>query len=125
MSNKSFHLGDILSVTTGRLVSLKHIEGVYNILNFMTGESLYTHQLIIASPMMREPIFEQHPWLRNIKVAKDFEFADDKHVYSWLEDMVDAWGEYHELQSREELWNNHDVISDMIKIMNGEYRPND
>ena len=40
-----FHISDILSITTGRLVSNRHIEGIYAILNHMTGDNLFTHQL--------------------------------------------------------------------------------
>lgn len=40
-----FHIGDVLSITTGILVSRDLIGGVYKILNWMTGEELYTHQL--------------------------------------------------------------------------------
>jgi hypothetical protein len=54
---KSFHISDVLSATTGRLVSSRHMEGVYDILNFVTGDNLYTHQLPRA---MREC----EPWLR-------------------------------------------------------------
>ena len=42
---KDFHVGDVLSITTGRLLSPSGIGGVYEILNWMTGESLFTHQL--------------------------------------------------------------------------------
>lgn len=46
MTTKTFHLGDILTITTGRLVSPRHMEGVYDILNWMTGEDLLvTHQI--------------------------------------------------------------------------------
>lgn len=45
MTTKTFHIGDILSVTTSRLVSPSHIDGVYSILNWMTCDNLYTHQL--------------------------------------------------------------------------------
>jgi hypothetical protein len=54
---KLFHISDVLSVTTGRLVSSRHIEGVYDILNFLTGDNLYTHQLPRAMD-------ECEPWLR-------------------------------------------------------------
>lgn len=54
---KNFHISDILSVTTGRLVSNRHIEGVYDILNFLTGDNLFTHQLPRASR-------ECEPWLK-------------------------------------------------------------
>ena len=55
---KSFHISDVLSVTTGKLVSSRHMDGIYDILNFLTGDSLYTHQLPRA---MREC----EPWLRS------------------------------------------------------------
>ena len=54
---KQFHISDVLSVTTGRLVSSRHIDGIYEILNFLTGDELFTHQLPRA---MREC----EPWLR-------------------------------------------------------------
>jgi len=54
---KSFHISDVLSVTTGRLVSCRHMEGIYDILNFLTGDNLFTHQLPRAGR-------ECEPWLR-------------------------------------------------------------
>ncbi len=55
---KLFHISDVLSVTTGRLVSSRHMDGIYEILNFLTGDKLFTHQLPRA---MREC----EPWLRS------------------------------------------------------------
>ena len=54
---KSFHISDVLSVTTGRLVSTRHMDGVYAVLNFLTGDDLFTHQL----PRTMD---ECKPWLR-------------------------------------------------------------
>jgi len=45
MATKDFHISDILSITDGRLVSTRHMDGIYEILNFMTGDNLFTHQL--------------------------------------------------------------------------------
>lgn len=66
---KLFHISDILSITTGRLVSNRHIEGVYDILNFLTGDNLFTHQLPRASR-------ECEPWLRTQFPQL---FADSEH----------------------------------------------
>lgn len=52
-----FHISDVLSVTTGLLVGSRHIDGVYEILNFLTGDSVYTHQI----PRVMK---ECDPWLR-------------------------------------------------------------
>lgn len=55
---KNFHISDVLSITTRRLVSSRHMDGVYDILNFLTGDNLYTHQLPRA-------VRECEPWLRS------------------------------------------------------------
>lgn len=58
---REFHIGDILSITTGILLSLDHIGGVYKILNWMTGDSLMTHQLPRASRECEAFLISQHP----------------------------------------------------------------
>lgn len=67
--NREFHLGDVLSITTGRLVSPRHVDGIYDILNFMTGESLYTHQLGRAMQACRPSLLNQHPALAEVDVS--------------------------------------------------------
>lgn len=42
---KSFPLGTVLSITTGYMLAPNGISGVYEILNHMTGDSIYTHQI--------------------------------------------------------------------------------
>jgi len=54
---KQFHISDVLTVTTGKLVSSRHIDGVYELLNFLTGDNLFTHQLPRAAR-------ECEPWMR-------------------------------------------------------------
>lgn len=66
MSAKPFNLSDVLSITTGRLVSFRHMEGVYDILNHMTGDKIYTHQLGRAIEACRPSILADHPWLAEI-----------------------------------------------------------
>lgn len=56
-----FHISDVLSVTTGYLVSTRHIQGVYDILNHMTGENLFTHMLPAASDLCQPRLREQFP----------------------------------------------------------------
>lgn len=60
---KHFHIGDLLSVTTGYLVSPTGIGGVYEILNYMTDDNLFTHALPRAAEACRGPLLAQHPQL--------------------------------------------------------------
>ena len=67
MKSKLFHLGDVLSITDGRLMSLRHMDGIYDILNFMTGDSLYTHQLPRVMAECRPHLLKQHPQLEGLQ----------------------------------------------------------
>lgn len=88
--NKQFHLGDVLTITTGNLVSPRHIQGVYEILNFMTGDNLYTHQLPRARRECRGPLLEQFPQLAEV----DASGVDQNNWRDWLAEQVDKYGEY-------------------------------
>jgi hypothetical protein len=85
-----FDLGDILSITTGRLVSLSGIAGVYDILNYMTGESLFTHQLPRVCDEARPVILAMHPQLAEIDA--EAEITPD-NCNAWLAEQKAIYGE--------------------------------
>lgn len=62
-----FKLEEVLSAVKG--VLLCPIDKVYEVLNFLTGENLYTDQLPRAGRECAEPVFMQHPWLKEIDVS--------------------------------------------------------
>ena len=88
---KDFHIGDILSVTTGRLVSQNHIGGVYEILNWMTGESLFTHQLPRVSREAEPVLLAMHPQLAEAQAEAEA-VTPDNHAH-FLAKMVERYGE--------------------------------
>ena len=90
MKTKKFHLGDILSVTMGRLVSPRHMDGIYDILNFMTGDNLFTHQLPTASRVCKPDLLRQHPQLKNV----DASGVNKKNAEHWLAEQVGKYGKY-------------------------------
>ena len=61
MSTEQFPIGAILTVTHGKLMC--DIGQVYKILNFMTGDNLYTHQLSRVFEECKPAIMRQHPHL--------------------------------------------------------------
>ena len=105
MQTKQFHLGDVLSITTGRLVSPRHIDGVYDILNFMTGDNLFTHQLPRASDECKPYLVEQFPQLTGAEMdsaiaelgdslkTKTDKAGTEKIVADWLAKQVAKYGE--------------------------------
>lgn len=90
-ATKDFHIGDILSITTGCLVSPDHIGGVYRILDWMTGEALMTHQLPRVSRECEPILREQHPDLAQVAVPDDLE--GEAQVWAWLAAQVEIFGE--------------------------------
>lgn len=90
METKNFHIGDILTITTGRLVSPRHMEGVYDILGWMTGETLYTHQLPRVCREAQPVILAMHPQLA--AVDKDAEI-NPGNLDAWLAARVAEFGE--------------------------------
>lgn len=76
METREFHLGDVLSITTGRLVSLRGMEGIYDILNFMTGDNLFTHQLPRAMEECQPFLDGQYPEIAEKKMERDLVLLD-------------------------------------------------
>lgn len=75
---KLFHISDVLSVTTGRLVSSRHMDGIYDILNFLTGDELFTHQLPRAMDECKlwlksqfPKLFPDDPFMEGLLIALD------------------------------------------------------
>lgn len=107
---REFHLGDILSITTGLLVSPRRMEGVYDILNFLTGDNLFTHQLPRACSACKPFLFNRFPCFDSPEM--DLEVAtlrlmmetstgkaNKKHlVTGWLSNQVAKYGETFEVK---------------------------
>ncbi len=110
MKTKDFHLGDVLSITTGYLVSPEHMGGVYNILNFMTGDELFTHQLPRACEKCRPFLTKQFPQLSKVEMksatlklnrslrGKESEPERKKILNNWLAEQVAKHGEMFEVK---------------------------
>lgn len=114
---RDFHLGDILSITTGHLVSPRHVEGIYDILNFMTGESLFTHQLPRGMRECSPVLLKQHPQLSGI----DASGVNADNWKGWLGAQVKQFGEtlpVAPLASREAQYDS--PIGDLVEMLDGD-----
>ena len=89
---KQFHIGDVISVTSGRLVSKDHVGGVYNILNWMTGDNLFTHQLPRASREAEPFLKAQHP---ELGAEMPWDTIDSRETAdAYLESLYPKYGEF-------------------------------
>jgi hypothetical protein len=58
---RNFALGAVLTVAGDKLMC--DIGKVYEVLNYMTGDNLFTHQLPRAAKECRPILIKKHPWL--------------------------------------------------------------
>ena len=86
-----FHLSDVLSVTTGMLVSTRNMRGVYDILNHMVGSEVYTHNIPKAISVCCPSILRQYPELAEVSI--DVELDEDARA-EWLQKQIDKYGEF-------------------------------
>lgn len=105
--SKRFHIGDILSITTGRLLSPRGMEAVYEILDFMTDDSLFTHQLPRVSDECKPYLLQQLPdfdspemqsevrRLDEVLEAPSDQPAKEEAINKWLSEVAIRFGEYH------------------------------
>ena len=113
MDSKTFKLEEVLSAVSG--VLLCKIDKVYEVLNHLTGDSLFTHQLPRAGRVCRIPVFKQHPFLKEIDTS-------DINPENWQEKLAVIKAKY---PNEVELypiqnWTHIDPIDEAFDMMNGD-----
>ena len=114
MERKKFHLGDVLSIISGRLISPRGMDGIYDILNFLTGKNLFSDQLLRAMDECKPYLLKQCPYLDSLEMKnavanldknldKQLEGIDNKEkrrkiVVKWLDEQVKKYGEAIEVE---------------------------
>jgi hypothetical protein len=86
-----FHIGDILTITSGKLVSPDHIDGVAHLLSYMTGEQVYRHQIPRLMEEAKPVLLAQHPALVDIDVPDDLNSRE--RVMDWLSTVTEQYGD--------------------------------
>lgn len=86
---RAFHISDVLSAYSGFLVSTRYMEGIYEVLNFLTGDNLFTHQLPRAMDECKGWLEREHPLLKEI----DCSGLNPETLPAWIERIVAKYGE--------------------------------
>ncbi len=97
MPSKKFHIGDLISVTTGYLVSPNHLGGVYSVVDHLFGREHFTHQLPDASRQATPLLLRQHPWLKAITPPDGLNSKAD--VDAWLAPVIARYGKFHQVKA--------------------------
>ncbi len=91
MKGRKFHIADIISVTTDRNVAFRGFEGTCKILDYMCGQSLYTHQVPRAITECIPWLLKQFPMLS----AERAKGVTKKRHKEWLLKMETKYGQMH------------------------------
>ena len=85
---KTFPTADVLSAVTGVLVS--KIDGVYEVLSWMSGEPIWTHQLPRVSREAQTAVIAMHPTIQ--KAVDEAEQVNGDTWQNWLSVWLDRYG---------------------------------
>lgn len=88
MQTKEFATRDVLSTITGRLMG--DIGGVYEVLNWMTGDSVFTHQLPRISREAVPVVVAAHPALQ--QAIDEAEQVTQENYKEWRQTWEDRYG---------------------------------
>lgn len=80
-SEEVFHAGDIISITSGRLVSPRHIDGVYDLCGWLEQRPVWTHELPALSRKWWPELVTQFAALAAIEIPDDLDGWPAVHLF--------------------------------------------
>lgn len=99
MSKKSFHIGDILSVSTGALVSATKLDGVYELMDHVVRDTSISPREAVKQAQAF--IHRELPWTKDIAAPKVPEGlgsdARNKLSAEFVQQQADKYGAFHEI----------------------------
>jgi hypothetical protein len=117
LESKLFHIGAVLSVTHDKLLCPSGFRGIQEFLDFMTGESLYTHQLPRAARVCGPYLLFLHPELENIEVPGWVNSEDN--LRKWLDSITPIYSNYLDIEPLPEgYWQPKDPIQELEDLRN-------
>lgn len=111
MKTKKFRIDEILTYTTERLVAERHMDAVYDIANFMTGDSIFTHQLPRVARLIKAELNRQLPWTDSPEMQFETgklilmletptgKAETGKLIRGWISKQIATYGEWHEVEA--------------------------
>lgn len=88
--NKVFHIGDLLSITTSMLVSPRYMDGVYEIISYLTEGAPALDSLEAELTRCRPYVLRLYPDLADIDTV-DVAFENWR---AWLEEQAARFGQF-------------------------------
>ena len=102
MPEKTFHISDILSVTTGALLSESGMDGVQNIMSHIVGGQVISMIGMAANAEKAQQFLEESmPWLKDVNFPDLPESLNREEriaaVQNFVQAAADKYGAYHQV----------------------------
>lgn len=110
--SKNFKLGQVLTVTSG--VLLCSVDELYEILNYLTNDNLYTHQLPRAAEIAKPQLLAKFPEL-NVLIP---EINTEEQVEKYIDDLINSGLKKEYLLEPVNGWTPRDPIIELVEMMN-------
>lgn len=110
--SKNFKLGQVLTVTSGIL--LCSVDELYEVLNYLTNDNLYTHQLPRAADVAKPRLLDQYPQL-DIPIPN---MSSEEQVEKFLSALIDVGFKEEYPLEPVSGWTPRDPIVELVEMMN-------
>lgn len=100
MEHRKFHIGNVLTVVTDRMVSPEGMDGVRSLLEYMVRDPLFDFQLPNALRACRADILKQYPAMGNVDASD----INEHNLAVWLDIQSVTFGEMVEIQPLVSGW---------------------
>lgn len=90
METKAFPTADVLSAVTGIVLTERCLDPVYEVLGWMTGEKLFTHQLPRVGREAKPVVAKLHPALK--QAYEEAEQVNGDNWRQWVDTWIDRYG---------------------------------
>src|SRR5690348_146406 len=91
MKKRMFHIGDVLSVTTGYVVACRGLPAIHQLQDYMAARPLSTEDRIQYAGAIRQQLLDQFPEFTGFS---DDDIPPSELLGVWLERRAREFGEY-------------------------------
>ena len=118
-NERTFDLGTVLTVTSGRVFT--SIDNFYDILNYLSNDKIYTHQIPRVITIAKSYVLERYPQLDG--VGKDVVINNKQDVETFIGEQKSIYGDSFVLSPMTgEIYQHIDPIDELIGMRSGKTR---
>ena len=119
-TQRYFDLGAVLNITTSRLFT--NMEDVYEVLNYLTGDNIYTHQFPRVMEVVKPYVLSLHPELKGVGEKVEIHSFEDAKAF--VDEQKKVFGDKLPLKpmSKTDGYSYVDPIEEAVEMTSGRAR---